>query len=252
MWGQLDQHQPVGESILGLKHSLAQANNQKWTIIILPRANHDLKVSETGELHRPSRGYAPGALKTMTDWIHGVIDDPARIATLKQEGSAQPTGVLSKLMRYEKLRWYGNGTVQVALIVLFLVSFLANTIAGLRCGLAHLFHRQKGAALQASNKVLNFKRAVCGLNLLLLTAMQVVVLLVIDQMHPSCPTVLLFLPLLGTISMLATVAVLVVLARTRRDGDWSVARRIRSSLDVLSLVLFVPYMFYWNLIGYRL
>jgi uncharacterized protein len=251
MWGQLDQHQPVGESILGLKNSLAQANNQKWTMLILPKANHDLKVSETGELHRPSRGYPPGALKTMTDWVHGVIDDPARIPTMKQEGSAEPTGVLSKLMRYEKLRWYGNGTVQIALLVLFLFSFLANTIAGLRCGLACLFHRQKGAALQTSNKVLNFKRAVCALNLLVLAAMQVTVLLVFDQIRPSCPTVLVFLPMLGTVSALATVALLVVLAKSRCDDGWTVGRRIRSSLDVFSLVLFVPYLFYWNLIGYR-
>jgi dienelactone hydrolase len=251
MWGQLDQHQPVGESILGLKNSLAKANNQKWTMIILPQANHDLKVSETGELHRPSPGYVPGALKTMTDWVHGVIDDPAHIPTMKQEGSAQPSNVLSKLIHYEKLRWYGNGTVQVALFVLFLFSFLVNTIAGFRCGLARQFHRHKNAALQAPGKVLSFKRAICALNLLILAAMQVVVLMVFDQMHPSCPTFLLYLPLLGTASMLATVALLVVLVRTRREDGWTVAARIRSSLDVLCLILFVPYMFYWNLIGYR-
>ena len=81
--------------------------------------------------------------------------------------------------------------------------------------------------------------------------MLVVVLLVIDQMHPRCPTVLLYLPLLGTVSMLATVALLVVLVRTRREDVRSVAPRIRSSLDVLCLILFIPYMFYWNLIGYR-
>ncbi len=251
MWGQLDQHQPVGESILGLKNSLAHANNQKWTIVVLPQANHDLGVSETGELHRPSRGYPPGALKTMTDWVHGVIDDPARIATMKQEGSAKQAGVLSKLMRYEKLRWVGNGTVQVALIIVFLFSFLGNTIAGLWCGLSRLLHRQKGAALPSSNKVQTFKRAACALNLLILAAMQVVVLLVIDQIHPSCPTVLLFLPLLGTVSTLVTVALLVVLARTRREQGWTMARKIRGSLDVLCLILFVPYMFYWNLIGFR-
>ena len=81
--------------------------------------------------------------------------------------------------------------------------------------------------------------------------MQVVVLLVIDQIHPSCPTALLFLPLLGTVSTIASVALLIVLARSRRDGDWTVARRIRGSLDVFCLILFVPYLFYWNLIGYR-
>lgn len=251
MWGQLDQHQPVGESILGLKYSLAQANNQKWTMIILPQANHDLKVSETGELHRPSPGYAPGALKTMTDWVHGVIDDPANIPAMKQVGSAQPTGVLSKLIRYEKLRWFGNGTVQVALLLLFLFSFLGNTIAGLRCGFSRQFHRQESGALPKSNKVLNFKQATCALNLSVLTAMQVVGLLVFDQIHPSCPTVLLFLPLLGTVSTLVTVALMVVLARDRRDQSRTMARNIRGSLDVLSLILFVPYMFYWNLIGIR-
>jgi hypothetical protein len=220
-------------------------------MIILPRANHDLGISETGELHRPWRGYAPGALQTMTDWVHNVIDDPAQTGTMKQEGVAQPTGVLSKLVRYEKLRWYGNGTVQTALWILFLMSFLANTIAGVRCGWTRLFRRQPSAPFQASDKFLNFKRLLGALNLLILVAMTITVQLVLDQIHPSCPAVLMYLPLLGTVSTLATVALLIVLARTPRDHGWTAARRIRSSLDVLCLVLFVPYMFYWNLIGLR-
>lgn len=191
------------------------------------------------------------ALKTMTDWVHGVINHPSHIAIMKQEGSAQPTGVLSKLIRYEKLRWYGNGTVQVTLFVLFLFSFLVNTIAELRYGFARLLHRQKNADLQASSKVLNFKRAVCALNLVILAAMQVTVLLVFDQIHPSCPTVLSFLPLLGTVSSLATIALLVLYARTCRDEGWMAARSLRGTFDVFCLILFVPYMFYWNLIGYR-
>ena len=251
MWGQLDQHIPVGESILGLKNSLAQANNQKWTMIILPKTNHDLKISETGELHRPSPGYPPGALKTMTDWVHGVIDDPANIATMKQVGFAEQKGVLSKLIRYEKLRWYGNGTVQVTLWIFFLISFLTNSIAGVWNCMARLFQRQPSVALQESARVLSFKRAVCILNLLVLSAMSITVISVIDQIHPSCPTVLLFLPLLGTVSTITTVALLVLLARVRRDHLWTAAKRTCFSLDVLCMVLFVPYMFYWNLIGYH-
>jgi uncharacterized protein len=251
MWGQLDQHQPVGESVMGLKNSLAQANNQKWTMIILPRANHDLGVSETGELHRPWRGYPPGALKTMTDWTHRVTDDPTRIDTMRTRGFAQQTGVLSKLIRYEKLRWYGNGNVQLTLWILFLLSFLANTIAGVRDGLTRLLHRQQSAALPASDKVLNFKRAICALNLLILVAFSITVLLVFDQIHPSCPTVLLHLPLLGTVSTLATVVLLIVLARTRRDDDCTAGRRTRDSLNLFCLILFVPYMLYWNLTGYH-
>jgi pimeloyl-ACP methyl ester carboxylesterase len=251
MWGQLDQHQPVGESILGLKNSLAQAKNQKWTMIVLPRAKHSLGISDTGAIQEKWRGYPPGALNTMTDWVHQVIDDPSQIDNMKQEGIAETTGVLSKVIPYEKLRWYGNGTVQVALWMLFLMSFLPNTIAGVWCGLTHLFRRQQGAALQASDRILNFKRAICALNLLILVALTITVSLVVDQLHPSCPAVLMYLPLLGTVSTVATVALLIVLVKTRRDHGWTAARRIRWSLDVLCLVLFVPYMFYWNLIGLR-
>jgi hypothetical protein len=117
--------------------------------------------------------------------------------------------------------------------------------------LTRWFRGQQNAALQASDKVLNFKRAICALNLLILVTFSITAWLVLDQMHPSCPAVLIYLPLLGTVSTLATVALLISLARTPRDHGWTAARRIRFSLDVLCLVLFVPYMFYWNLIGFR-
>jgi hypothetical protein len=79
MWGQLDQHIPVGESVAGLKNSLAQANNENWTIIILPRTNHGLKISETGALQSKSHGYPPGALQTMTDWAWSALDRPSEV-----------------------------------------------------------------------------------------------------------------------------------------------------------------------------
>jgi hypothetical protein len=155
------------------------------------------------------------------------------------------------LASYESLRWFGNGTIQAALWILFFISFSANTIAGARCGLHRFFRRQQSAALPAFDRVLNFKRALCALNFLILVALTITALLVLDQMHPICPSVLMYLPLLGTVSTLATVALLIVLTRTPRDRGWTAARRIRFSLDVLCLVLFVPFMFYWNLIGFR-
>jgi pimeloyl-ACP methyl ester carboxylesterase len=124
MWGQLDQNVPVGECVAGLKNSLAQANNEKWTIIILPRTNHSLRISETGELHSKSHGYQPEAWKTMTDWAWSAIDHPSEIDKMKQEGVAPETGILPGLASYESLRWYGNGTVQAALWILFLIGFL--------------------------------------------------------------------------------------------------------------------------------
>jgi hypothetical protein len=251
MWGQLDQHVPVGESVAGLKNSLTQTNNENWTIIILPQTNHDLKISETGALQSKSHGYPPGALQTMTDWAHSAIDRPSEIGKMKQEGVAPEAGILPRLASYESLRWYGNGIVQAALWILFLVSFSANTIAGAWCCLARIIRRRQSVALLAPNRLVNLKRAIGALNFLILVTFSITALLVLDQLHPRCPSFLLFVPLLGTASTLATVALLIVLARTPRDHRWTAAGRIRFSLDVLCLVLFVPFMFYWNLIGFR-
>lgn len=251
MWGQLDQNVPVGESVAGLKNSLAHADNEKWTVVILPKTNHDLGISETGALRSKWLGYSPGALRTMTDWVRSVIDDPPQVDSMKQEGIAPETGVLSKLARYERLRWYGNAPVQAALWILFFIVFLANTMAGALRFFPALFRRQQIATLQASNRVVNFKQALCALNLLILAGLTITILSVLEQVRPSCPSILLFLPLLGTISTLATVAVLIVLSRTRRDHDWTVTRRVRGSLEISCLILFVPFMLYWNLIGYH-
>jgi dienelactone hydrolase len=250
MWGEMDQHVPVGESVAGLKNSLAHANNQQWTVIILPRANHDLRISETGELHRDWRGYPPGALNTMTNWARSVIDHPSDIDKMKQEGVAREAGVLSRLADYESLRWYGNGIVQAALWILFFLFFLTQTTIAIWHCTIRLIGRSSEAASPGLDWSAGLKRVVCALNLLIVVAFTITVLLVVDQMRPSCPSVLLFLPLLGTVSMLATVALLIVHARTRSDHDWTIARKIRSSIEFLCLILFVPFMLYWNLIGY--
>lgn len=249
MWGQLDQHQPVGESILGLKNSLAQANNNKWTMIIVARAKHSLGISDTGAIQEKWRGYPPGTLKTMTDWAWRVIDHPAEIDKMKQVGDAEIKGILTKTVRYEKLRWYGNGTVQAALWMLFLISFLANAIAGVRYGFTRLLLHRQSATPPEFEKVLNFKRALGTFNLLILAALGSVTWLVLDQIHPTCPAVLMYLPVLGTVSTVATATFLIWLAKTPRDHGWTAARRIGFSLDVLSLSLFIPYLLYWNAIS---
>ena len=251
MWGQLDQHVPVGESVAGLKNSLAHAGNDCWTVVIQPKANHDLGISETGELHRKWRGYAPGALKTMTEWVHRVLDHTLQIDRMKQEGIAPEAGVRSRLARYENLRWYGNVTVQSVLFVLFVISFLFNAAALLGSCCRKLFRRHPNSGLHVSDGVVNFKRALCAFNLLILFAFSMVVVLVIDQIRPSCPRILLYLPLLGSISAIATVALLLLLARSHRDEDSTLAMRLRRAFDVLCLILFVPYLLYWNLIGFH-
>lgn len=251
MWGQLDQNVPVGESVMGLRNSLSQANNENGTILIVPGTNHDLQLSETGAIQSKSHGYPPEALQSMTDWAWSAIDHSAEIGKQTQSGVARDAGILPRLASYESLRWYGNGTVQAALWMLFFITFTAGTIAGARCCVTRLFRPQRSVASPVSSRVENLKHAISAFNLLILITFSITALLVLDQMHPSCPSVLMFVPLLGTVSTLATIVLLIMLARTPRDHHCTAARRIRFSLDVLCLVLFVPFLFYWNLVGIR-
>ncbi|TWU38594.1 alpha/beta hydrolase family protein [Novipirellula artificiosorum] len=247
MWGELDQIIPVGESVAGMRNSLAHANNDRWTMIILPNANHDLGLSETGELQSKWRGYAPGALKTMTDWARATLNDPSQIDAKKQVGVAPEAGILSRYASYEGLRWYGNATVQIALWVLFFTVFLINTIIILYRRLS----RRSKPTLPGLGWPDRLKRMLSLLNFLIMIALTITILLVIDQIRPSCPTVLRFLPILGTVSTFATIAVVIGFATTRRDFDWTTTSKFWWSLDLLCLMLFVPYMLYWNLIGFH-
>ena len=245
MWGDLDQNVPVGESVAGMKNSLARANNDRWTIVILPKANHDLGISETGELQSKWRGYATGALKTMTDWAYVVLSDPSKVATMSQKGVARDAGILARYAGYEQLRWYGNATVQAAHWLLFFTVFLTNTIVFAW----RLRGRKSNSAPRERNRFDKTKDVLAMLNLVIMIALTITILLVIDQVRPSCPAILTYLPFLGTLSTFVTVALLVLLAQTRRPSDWTVTRRIWDVLDKSAVILFVPFLIYWNVIG---
>jgi len=159
--------------------------------------------------------YASGALKTMTDWVHRAIDDPAQIDTNETRG-LRPTNRRSFQASYATKNCAGMAMEPSRQHFGFSSSsaFLPTRFAGVRYGLTRLFHRQQ-SALQASDKVLNFKRAVCALNLLILAAMTITGLLVLDQIHPSLPNRPVVLFRSWDRWHARDVALLIVLARTR-------------------------------------
>jgi len=249
MWGELDQNIPVAESVAGLKNSLAQAQNRRWTIIIQPGTNHDLKISATGELQSQSQGYPPGALDMMADWARTVMDRPTELETGRQEGTPRAAGVLPRLQGYERLRWYGNGPVQASLWILFFVHFSRRSIASLASLVIARLRRSHPGGVPATRRFQSLTKAICGLDWLILVTFSITAVLAVDQLHPRCPSVLQFVPLLGSISTLATAGLLIQHLRTPRNMDTTARPALRVSLDLLVLILFVPYMLYWNLVG---
>jgi uncharacterized protein len=72
VYGERDENTPVHDSIRSIEKALKKAGNRHYTILILPRAAHNLTVrSEPGE---PFEwwGIAPGFSDLLVDWVLGV------------------------------------------------------------------------------------------------------------------------------------------------------------------------------------
>jgi pimeloyl-ACP methyl ester carboxylesterase len=69
--GEFDWITPVSDLAI-ITSSLKQANNQDYTITVLPKLNHSFQTCQTGALAEYAiieETFAPFALNTMTDWI---------------------------------------------------------------------------------------------------------------------------------------------------------------------------------------
>lgn len=71
VYGELDDNTPVHESILGIERALKRAGNTRYSIVVLPRAAHNLTVQR-----RPGEPFewwhvAPGYAELIADWILG-------------------------------------------------------------------------------------------------------------------------------------------------------------------------------------
>ena len=83
----------------------------------------------------------------------------------------------------------------------------------------------------------------------MLSGLGVLVLRLADQLEPSYPGVLNWLPLAGSISAGLTLALLALLGVLWRESSDSRRTRIGWGLFALGATAFVPFLHYWNLLG---
>jgi hypothetical protein len=111
-------------------------------------------------------------------------------------------------------------------------------------------HGSQAPAVKALRKWLTpVGTAVSVLNLALLTGLVALALGLADQREPRHPGVLNGLPLVGSLSACLTLTLLaLLLARRRVPGD-SRRKKMGWALFATCAVAFVPFLYYWNLLG---
>jgi uncharacterized protein len=245
VYGALDRAVPVAQSAADLRQALLLGGNQDWTIVIYPGAGHSLGTTDTGELYEPWRGYIPGFLDGVTDWVLRRTAG-GRFSGDGLKGTAEEPALPYAVVHYERLAWYGNSLVQLPLLLGFCLVFAAGCLSW---PAGFLLRRLRPAGSpRPPPTVSGLAQALCTLNLVLLAGLVVLVQAVSNQMRPACPPALRLLPLAGGLSALLTVLLVAFTARAWRSGVW---RRGMWWWAFIALAgaCFLPFLLYWDLLG---
>ncbi len=245
VYGALDRAVPVAQSAAGLRQALLLGGNQEWTIVIYPGAGHSLGTTDTGELYEPWRGYVPGFLDGVTDWVLRRAAG-GRSSGDGLKGTAQEPVLPYTAAHYERLAWYGNSLVQLPMVLGFCLVFAAGCLSW---PAGFLFRRFRSARNPRRPQIVSgLAQALCAINLVLLAGLVVLVQAVSDQIRPSCPPALRLLPSAGGLSALLSVLLVAFTARAWRSGVWMRGMWWWSFI-ALAAACFLPFLFYWDLLG---
>jgi sterol desaturase/sphingolipid hydroxylase (fatty acid hydroxylase superfamily) len=133
--------------------------------------------------------------------------------------------------------------------IVFAVVFLVGAVAGT----VRLVRRRRRDPAPTVTRVKKWLTPVATgvsvLNLALLTGLVALTLGLANQLEPSYPTVLNWLPLAGSLTVGLTLMLLAILGTRWRDMADSRRKRIGWVIFAVCAIAFVPFLYYWNLLG---
>ena len=165
-----------------------------------------------------------------------------------KEENGKITALLTNNGVFEKLSWYETKTFHWTLVWTFIVIFLSGSIVGILA--LTKFPETSGHQLAQSLAVIT-----CGLNLIFFAGMLIVQQLVRNNYRlqliygvPRIVTILLCIPILTSV---LAIALPVFAILTWMNPEWYLIERLHYSLVSLSALGFIPFLNYWNLLGFR-
>jgi alpha-beta hydrolase superfamily lysophospholipase len=249
LYGERDQQVPVAESSAALAAAMAQAGNRDFTLIIYPGASHAIGQTRTGELGEEWTGYVPEYLEDMTDWVLQQASGVQRPQGWSQRCRVAEPDQPFTAEHYDRFRWYGNAPVQAIQFIVFAGVFLVGAVAGAVRLVRGRHSDQARTGKRWKNWVTPVATTLSVLNLALVTGLITLALGLANQWKPNYPGVLNWLPLLGSLSVCLTLTLLVILPARWRGAGESWRKRIGWVLFATCALAFVPFLYYWNLLG---
>lgn len=254
IYGEEDKLTPRAESIARIDATLKKVDNSDYTFIVFPKAAHNITLGKTGIEFDWDKGFAPGYFETMNDWVLARVNGQASSQQQDQNHLSRPSPDFEASGRYGKLPWYGQALPQMGLMLFFALVFLSGFIAWIVGALKTLFRKPP----YISTKGIQWARRLAGLvSCLSLVLLIGFIIFIVQAIFPQgmdymdayrIPLALRVLPLLGITSALLIVGLLILTVMSWKDFHSKVAR-LHQSLIALAALMFIPWLYYWNLLG---
>ncbi len=208
---------------------------------------------DTLTVHYPDDFRQPTRWENVEPLLFRGVGDDGYLAFRENE-RGEVTHMLIGTEAYEKLAWYETPTFQKKLFVFFPPTFLAAAVAGgLLYGAGRLSSaRSRRPSVNRPSLAYFIAISVSVLNLLFLVGLGYFGRGVDAYSYlygmPAVMVGLLLIPLL-TAGLSVILAVLTGLSWKQRRG--SLSGRVYFSLTTILALMFIPFLHYWNLLGFR-
>lgn len=156
-----------------------------------------------------------------------------------------------KIGTYERVPWYETIWVQLGLVGFCTVFFLSACVVWL---IRPLIQQIRGKRFKRHhfNWALNLAGIVGLLNLIFLIGLPLYLWLIgVWKLVYGVPTVAIALLCLPLIAAILTLALPVIAVIAWNRGYWSLTERSHYSFATLAAIIFIPFLLYWNLLGFH-
>ncbi|MCK5313791.1 MAG: hypothetical protein KAJ53_01650, partial [Anaerolineales bacterium] len=147
----------------------------------------------------------------------------------------------------EKVAWYEGGAAQLGSLGMFLLIFLSPFIIWPLGALLRRIRKQASTTNAGSKRARRVAGIVSALNFIFMT----ILLLSMGDLSLGVPLIVQIALIIPIVTTLLTMVLLWMTIRVWKDSYWSFLGRIYYSFLTLTAVLFILWVNYWNLLGWR-
>jgi CubicO group peptidase (beta-lactamase class C family) len=157
-----------------------------------------------------------------------------------------------KIGAFERVPWYETIWVQLGIVGFCAIIFVSAIIGYPICPLICFFRRKRFTSQQQLNNAWVIAGLVGTLNLVFLIGLPLSLWIIgVWKLVYGVPGIVVALLCLPLVTAILSLGLLMFTALAWFNNYWSLSKRIHYSLITLAALIFIPWLAYWNLLGFE-